>query len=503
MSSTTDRSGVRGQTLPLFALAVVVLLGIAALAFDGGQMLLDRRTEQDAADAAALAGARYIVTDPSAAAIEALRLAYQNGYGAGTTGYTTSIGSSGNTVTTSIGQGNTVVVQVPPGSESKFAGQSGYIEVQINSSRPSIFGGVIGFITQHTGALGTASNQNGAAVNYSMLALNRTECPSAKFSGTGTITVSGSIQVDSSCTHNPDAFDQGGSTSVTVTGGGEIDVVGSYNCATLKCVPTPKPGQPYVPDPLLSLPAPALPSLPADVMQIPGVTMDVPDHCPGGTSPATALAPATCSFTSSYAGTTWLLSPGYYPGGISIQGGTIFMRPGVYYIGGGGLNAAGTGANLYTVSSTWSSTTAPTCTTDDFADCGGVLIYNTNDPTATSGGSTVTNKQPIALNGANSIIHLYGIQDAGPYTNIVIFEDRDPTLGSSSSGDLQLNGNGAQLYVQGTIYMPVGYVAVEGTGDLGPTQIIADTFAIKGNGNLSIDYNQDLVAQLIAIGLVE
>ena len=196
MSSTTDRSGARGQTLPLFALAVVVLLGIAALAFDGGQMLLDRRTEQDAADAAALAGARYIVTDPSAAAVEALRLAYQNGYGAGTTGYTTSTGSSGNTVTTSIGQGNTVVVQVPPGSESKFAGLSGYIEVQINSSRPSIFGGVIGFITQRTGALGTASNQNGAAVNYSMLALNPTACPGAKFSGTGTVTVSGSIQVD-------------------------------------------------------------------------------------------------------------------------------------------------------------------------------------------------------------------------------------------------------------------------------------------------------------------
>ena len=179
------------------------------------------------------------------------------------------------------------------------------------------------------------------------------------------------------------------------------------------------------------------------------------------------------------------------------------MKPGVYYIGGGGLNAAGTGANLYTVSSTWSSTTAPTCTTGDFADCGGVLIYNTNNPTATSGGSTVTNKQAITLNGANSIIHLYGIQDAGPYTNIVIFEDRDPTLGTSPSGDLRLNGNGAQLYVQGTIYMPAGYVAVEGTGDLGPTQIIADTFAIKGNGSLFIDYNQDLVAQLVAIGLVE
>jgi hypothetical protein len=66
-----------------------------------------------------------------------------------------------------------------------------------------------------------------------------------------------------------------------------------------------------------------------------------------------------------------------------------------------------------------------------------------------------------------------------------------------------MTGNGSNLYVQGTIYEPNGYVKVDGTGNLGPSQIIANNFSIDGSGNLTIDYNQDLVAQLIAVGLVE
>ena len=64
MSSTTSspggREGERGQVLVLFAGAILTLLLVAALAFDTGVMLLERRDEQNAADAAALAGARYV-----------------------------------------------------------------------------------------------------------------------------------------------------------------------------------------------------------------------------------------------------------------------------------------------------------------------------------------------------------------------------------------------------------------------------------------------------------
>jgi uncharacterized membrane protein len=48
----------RGQALILLVFAVVGLLGFTALAIDGGMIYSDRRIAQNAADAAAVAGAR-------------------------------------------------------------------------------------------------------------------------------------------------------------------------------------------------------------------------------------------------------------------------------------------------------------------------------------------------------------------------------------------------------------------------------------------------------------
>src|SRR3954471_15800974 len=59
LSSTTDFRE-RGQVLVLFAGAALTLFVVAALAFDTGMILVQRRDEQNAADAAALAGARYL-----------------------------------------------------------------------------------------------------------------------------------------------------------------------------------------------------------------------------------------------------------------------------------------------------------------------------------------------------------------------------------------------------------------------------------------------------------
>ena len=42
----------RGQVLVLFALGLVMLLGAAGIAFDAGRFLMERRSLQNAADAA-------------------------------------------------------------------------------------------------------------------------------------------------------------------------------------------------------------------------------------------------------------------------------------------------------------------------------------------------------------------------------------------------------------------------------------------------------------------
>ena len=147
MSSTTDPSRQQGQALVLFAGALAVLLIIAALAFDVGLMVLERRDQQNAADSAALAGARYVLdsangtTDcavvagpapapnaPSATTWAACRVALTN--------------DSGND--------ETVIVHVPP-TQGEFRGFPGFVEVEIQSARDSIFGGIVGRATWPVG----------------------------------------------------------------------------------------------------------------------------------------------------------------------------------------------------------------------------------------------------------------------------------------------------------------------------------------------------------------
>jgi Flp pilus assembly protein TadG len=56
----------RGQALILVSLALIGLLAVAGLALDGGQLYRSRRQAQNAADAAALAGARLLLSETCA-----------------------------------------------------------------------------------------------------------------------------------------------------------------------------------------------------------------------------------------------------------------------------------------------------------------------------------------------------------------------------------------------------------------------------------------------------
>ena len=55
------RAATRGQVLVIFALGLVALLGAAGIAFDAGRFLMERRSLQNAADAAALAAANSLI----------------------------------------------------------------------------------------------------------------------------------------------------------------------------------------------------------------------------------------------------------------------------------------------------------------------------------------------------------------------------------------------------------------------------------------------------------
>ncbi len=81
---STIRSQVgneRGAVLVLVAASMVVMLGFAALAIDVGNLLMVRSESQKAADAAALAGAGWLITDPddsAGARVRAIDFAARN-----------------------------------------------------------------------------------------------------------------------------------------------------------------------------------------------------------------------------------------------------------------------------------------------------------------------------------------------------------------------------------------------------------------------------------------
>lgn len=505
MSSTTSRRGREtGQVLVLFAGGLIAFLAIAALVFDVGQNLLDRRTEQNVSDAAALAGARYVhgagytyhggcASAPGGmpAVNKACEVAVQSGYVDG------------------VG-GRTVRVDLPPIAPSTFSGLPGYVEVTIGTTRPSFFAGILGLTTQRTGALGVATNKSDIALPYSLLALDPHGCGTNKITGSpGTlVSTNGTVHVDSDC--SVDAVLLAGNGVLSAP---ECDVVGTIKTqggALNNCLTAPA-GVLVSGDPLRNLPPPAKPGLPAAVQAIDsagvvcavpgtGTCGPIPTGCPGGSAAATEASPKSCSFNGgAMAGKTYRIFPGYYPGGILTDRATVYMDPGIYWIGGGGITVKNNGSSnngqLISKVPGENSGLAPT---------GGVLIYNSIDPDPTTcvSGTGAGCFGPVSLNGgAGAELGLRAIE-SGAYKGMLIFVDRAVPAGTVT---VDLNGAGSILDVSGTIYSSTGTIKFNGSStDVIGTQVICYNFQVNGSGaSFTMNYNPDNLFHVTGVGLVE
>jgi hypothetical protein len=494
LSSTTDaRRGERGQILIVFAGALVFILAVAALVFDVGQNLLDRRTEQNVSDAASLAGANYVdsatytyhgfcstapLTMPAVTA--ACDLAVESGYVDGT-------------------DGRTVRVDMPPIAPSPFAGLAKHIQVTIGSTRPSFFAGVLGMETQTVGAMAVAKADGDVPLPYSLLALDPHGCGTNKINGNGaSVTTNGTVHVDSDCA--TDAVLLSGTGVLTAP---QCDVVGTIKTtegATNACTSAPT-GVLVSGDPLRNLPAPAKPGAPDPVQPLDasgnpcvsglGACGTIPDGCPGGASPATDAAPQVCAFSSNdQKDKLFRIFPGLYPGGLETTRGIVYMSPGIYWIGGGGIEIKSTGgAHGVLVSKAIGDNLG----TDP---SGGVLIYNTTNSAGAGYG-------PIHLNGGDGSVLALRPIESGLYKGMVIFVDRAAAF--EGVDDIDLNGAGSDLNVSGTIYTATGTVKLNGNeSDSISAQVICYSFQVNGNGaSVTIDYNPDDLFHLTGIGLVQ
>lgn len=506
MSSTTDRSPERGQILVLFAGGLVLLFLIAALAFDVGMTLLERRDQQNAADAAALAGARYVNESSNysgtcaggganAAVVAACAIALVNDFD-------------------NAAADQNVFVNIPA-QDGPYRGFPGFVEVRIESTKSSIFAGVIGRTIWPVGARAVAANQQGVTYSFGMLALSPDECKAIHISGSGVVNAASNIQSNSTGAGCGD----GSNISLSRTGGGVLNVtapdavcrsvgeIQDQGSGTMTC--TPAEYSFALPDPLRDLPAPAKPTELAPGMKeveagsvvVPPAT-DIPDYCPGatGSKAPSESTPRLCKIGERRTGgRQWILSPGLYPGGLELTNDvTAFLLPGIYWIGGGGFKTAGD-ADVISVNSETDRAKA-VCTLGATPPCvggGGILLYNSKLPNAPAG--------PISLggNGATLSLQPYDYPFGTTTIDLVIFQDRTVSL---AGDDVTLNGSSAQAAeVRGIVYLPLGDVKVNGSESVfSVDQIIANTFKIDGSGGtVNVLRETGVDADISAVGLVD
>ena len=499
MSSTTDRSAQQGQVLVLFAGGLIALFLVAAIAFDVGSMLLERRTEQNVADAAALAGARYVQTSANFATT--------------CPPFTTPSGNAAVAAACDVAHKNNasllntdIRVNIPP-VDGLYRAVPSVIQVRINTNRGSIFGGVIGRAAWPVGVNATAANQKGVSYGFGMLALDPTACRAITVSGTGKVLSAGNVQSnsDGSGCSGIGMANTGSKASITVTApdatcrsaGGIHDPNSNMICAKA-------PNSFALPDPLRNLPAPPQPALAPAMKEwtTPGPVLTatptkIPDYCPGATNAPSATSPNTCVMgpDKDQKNRVWVLYPGLYPGGLDIKGGqTLYLTPGIYWVGGGGLKVGGD-SSLISVDDENDRTRAvcmlgatPPCTGG-----GGVLIYNSKLP-AMAGG-------PIDIGGGGGILSImpYSYPFNATFINLVLFQDR--TVAAVTI----LNGSAAVTDVRGIVYAPLGDVTVNGAASaFTMDQVIANTFKINGNGGtVNVLKETGVDAKIEAVGLVE
>lgn len=215
----------RGQALILIVFSIIGLIGVAALAVDGGNAYLEERRTQNAADTIALGGALARIKGQNWVAAT-YKIAESNGF-------------------SNDGETNSVQVFSPPES-GPYAGDVEYIQVRITSQVETYFAGVIGIpqITVSSEAIARtkASEIKEILEGNAIISLAPTsDCDNERafwVHGESTLSISGGgIFINS---NNPDcALFTNGNGSIRIDGG-EISIVGGARIQKPKLL-TPYP----------------------------------------------------------------------------------------------------------------------------------------------------------------------------------------------------------------------------------------------------------------------
>ena len=423
-----------------------VLLGMTGLAIDLGSVAAHRREAQNAADAAALAGAGVLLNGgtPTAARTAALSWAQKNGYASAAT-----------------------TVNIPPLSGAHI-GDSNYVEVSVAKTSPTAFIKILGINSTSVGSRAVAGFKT-TPKNYALIVLNKTTCSAYNQTSSSTLTINGGgLIVNSSC--NPSAV-QGGGSTITST------AIDYYSAGGWQLSPNATDSIPpsavgaQIPDPLATLARP-IPCTSTSVYTPAGCTvLQSPDS--GGTQaiPKQQLI----AVNDNSLGT---LRPGVYWGGLKITGNggnaNVVFQPGTYIFAGGGVTQGGF---TYSGSANLSGS--------------GVTFFNTDDQLASSSANWPCGGYSLTGNGVLN----FTAPTSGTWKNMLFWQ------GDSCWETFKYAGG--NWTTAGVIYLPKAQLSVTGGGNLGAIQIIVDTFSYSGSAPVTINYTDYVQATPPRLALIE
>ncbi|MEX2673778.1 MAG: TadG family pilus assembly protein [Phycisphaeraceae bacterium] len=406
----------RGVVLIWVTLTIMVLVALVGLVVDTGYALFAQQRLQVAADASALAGAQFVRRDVEDARARAAGIALSNR--AANKEVVLNLNSENDV------DGDIVVGHFQRATEDEEAVFTpGYDNMNavkvvarrtqdhVNGAVPLTFGRIVG--VSEVNVQSSAIAMIGGGTGGGLIALNcDPEVDAIYVEGSpildvqgGAVISNGQIQIGGSAVVDAPAgfWSMGGMHS---PGNSEADITGEHHYL-----------EDCVSDPLAFL---------QDVTPYYGEDLGMID-----TSGAQADFP-----------------PGYYSEGLRIGAGDdVTLDPGIYILGGEGLQLRGQ-SNLHAE---------------------GVMFY------IVDGGSLYL--------GGNATVHMTPLQDgSSPFNGVTVYQTTD-----AQATMIGTSGN----TIEGTLYFPHAELELSGEGDGFGNQVIANKFHISGTGTKTIAYEGD------------
>lgn len=310
LRSTCRRAPRRGAVLAQVVLSMTVLMGIAAVALDGGLLVAQRRQIQAAADAAALAAAADLFKN------------WNTGNGldsGGTAAKSARAASSASGYTDDSGVTTSVTVHIPPTS-GDHVGVAGYAEVTITYNQVRFFSSIWGTakipISARAVARGVLTAGSASPNNNIGMLVKGTEASTVNMNGKPGLDMPGRV------------FAVESTNSAFSTAGKNAEITAGSFVFAARNTPS-QIGNP----PTLNGPSPTYSTVTSDPL----------------TSTFSTAPSSSGLLSQTYSGGSVTINPGIYTGVLNIGNSNVIMNPGIYYLkpdagGNAGISMSGNGS---------------------------------------------------------------------------------------------------------------------------------------------------------------